>query len=127
VHGHVSVPLGGRDVFAYGREPEVLLHLAPRSLALASRGGLLDQAMTSEKPQMVVVLGAVPAGLAMAATAWTQRAALLQLVSATTVPVPWPDIIGVTALCLLVAAATSAAAAARLTATTPIELAGQRE
>jgi len=83
--------------------------------------------MTSEKPQMVVVLGAVPAGLAMAATAWTQRAALLQLVSATTVPVPWPDIIGVTALCLLVAAATSAAAAARLTATTPIELAGQRE
>jgi len=63
----------------------------------------------------------------MAATAGSQRMALVQLTSATPVPVPWPDIIGVAAVCLLVAAGTSAAAAARLTATPAIELAGQRE
>jgi putative ABC transport system permease protein len=75
---------------------------------------------------LAVVLGAVPAGLAMAATVASQRATLLRLVSAVATPVPWPDLIGVTAACLLVAAVTSTAAAARLTATPPIELAGQR-
>lgn len=76
---------------------------------------------------LAVALGAIPAALAMAATAGSQRTALRRLVSATTVPFPWPDIIAVTAVCLLVAAVTSATAAARLTATPPIELAGQQE
>jgi putative ABC transport system permease protein len=101
-----------------------------RELAVLGLAGLTrGQAIRSAAAEAVlaVVLGAIPAGLAMAATAGSQRTALLQLTSAMTVPVPWPDIIGVTAVCLLVAAGTSAAAAARLTATPPIELAGQQE
>ena len=101
-----------------------------RELAVLGLTGLTRrQAIRSAAAEAVlaVALGAIPAALAMAATAVSQRTALLRLVSATTVPVPWPDIIGVTAVCLLVAAVTSAAAAARLTAMPPIELAGQRE
>jgi putative ABC transport system permease protein len=101
-----------------------------RELAVLGLTGLTrGQAIRSAVAEAVlaVALGAVPAGLAMVATAGSQRSVLLRLVPAVTVPVPWPDIAGVAMVCLLAAAGTSAAAAARLTATPPIELAGQRE
>ena len=101
-----------------------------RELAVLGLTGLTrGQAIRSSAAEgvLAVVLGAIPAGLAMAATAWSQRSSLLQLVSAINIPLPWPDIIGVAMVCLLVAVASSAAVTARLTATPPVELLGQRE
>lgn len=104
-----------------GRHKEV----AALSLAGLTRRQVIGSA--AAEAVLATLLGAVPAGLAMLATLVGQRAALLRLVSAAPVRVPWPDIGGVALACLLAAVATSVLAAVRLTATPAIELASLRD